>query len=288
MIWHNIRDQNDPELDRLAEQYHLHPLHIEDCRHRNQAAKIEHLNDYLFVVLKPLDLSEEFELTTGDLDIFVGADWVITIEESGCRRVIDAIDRVRAQSQNMRPDQVLHRIVDIGVDSYIPLLDEVSERIDKIEDDVLENPEPRILQRIFELKRTLISMRRVFMNTRDVVGYIQRIQGGLIQPDLQPFFRDVYDHIARNLDLSETYRDLLTGSMDIYLSSVANRTNQVMKVLTVISTISLPAIVIAGIYGMNLKHLPWAESPHAWGIVTGMIFTISGVLLVLMRWFHWL
>ena len=287
MIWHDLINADDPELDRLAEKYGLHPLHIEDCRHRNQSAKVEQQNGYLFVVLKPVVADQDLSLTIGDFDLFIHPDYVITVHEHDCPSMPEVIESVRARNP-ARSDQVLYRILDEMVDSYLPILDSINDRIDAIEDVVVETPDPATLQKIFDLKRTLIELRRILTNTRDVVGHLQRNPGEMVGADLQPFIRDVYDHVARNLDLVEMQRDLLSGSMDIYLSSVANRTNQVMKVLTVISTISLPAIVIAGIYGMNVRNLPWAENPHAWAIVTGLIFSCSALLLVLLRWLHWL
>ena len=288
MIWHDIRDPKDPELDRLAAEYGLHPLHIEDCRHRNQSAKVEQQNGYLFVVLKPVEMAADFSVDIGDLDLFVHPEYVITVHEHDYQGLPDLIERVRALPSNDRSDMVLYRILDGMVDSYLPLLDKVNDRIDEIEDTVLERPDPPMLQSIFDLKRALIELRRVLTNTRDVAGHLQRIPVECIHADLQPFLRDVYDHVARNLDMVEMQRDLLSGSMDIYLSSVSNRMNRVMKVLTVLSTISLPAIVIAGIYGMNVRNLPFAESPHGGAIVSAVIFGVSAVLLIAMRLLHWL
>ena len=125
------------------------------------------------------------------------------------------------------------------------------------------------------------------MNTRDVAGHLQRTECDLIHRDMWPFLRDVYDHVARNLDLVEMQRDLLTGSLDIYLSSVANRTNQVMKVLTVLGTIALPALVISGIYGMNLKGLPFADSPYGTVMVSGVMLATTVVLLAVLRLLRW-
>jgi magnesium transporter len=288
MIWHDIRDPQDPELDRLAAQYGLHPLHIEDCRHRNQSAKVEQQNGYLFVVLKPVDMDAEFALDAGDLDLFVHPDYIITVHEHDCRTMPDLIERVRALPNSDRSDMVLYRLLDGVIDSYLPVLDRISDHIDEIEDTVIEQPDPPMLQSIFVLKRALIELRRVLTNTRDVVGHLQRTPVECIRADLQPFLRDVYDHVARNLDLVEMQRDLLSGSMDIYLSSVSNRMNRVMKVLTVVSTISLPAIVIAGIYGMNVHNLPWSEHPHGGAIVSGLIMGTSVALLIVMRLLHWL
>jgi magnesium transporter len=282
-----LRDANDPELDALAERYHLHPLHIEDCRHRNQRAKVEEGADYIFVVLKPVHINAAGELEVTDFDVFLGRDYLITVEEGECPSLRTNLDQLRASADRLRPDQLLHRAMDATVDAYAPVTDWFNDAIDAIEDKVLEKPSPATLQRIFELKRGLIELRRVLTNMRDVAGHLQRLESELIQRDLWPFLRDVYDHVARDVEMVEMHRDLLAGAMDIYLSSVANRTNQVMKVLTVLGTIALPAIVISGFYGMNTKDLPWIESPHATVIAAGlMIVTTAGLLLVLKK-FDW-
>jgi magnesium transporter len=287
VTWHDLRDANDPELDALAERYHLHPLHIEDCRHRNQRAKVEEGADYIFVVLKPVHIDAAGELEVTDFDVFLGRDYLITVEEGECPSLRTNLDQLRASADRLRPDQLLHRAMDATVDAYAPVTDWFNDAIDAIEDKVLEKPSPATLQRIFELKRGLIELRRVLTNMRDVAGHLQRLESELIQRDLWPFLRDVYDHVARDVEMVEMHRDLLAGAMDIYLSSVANRTNQVMKVLTVLGTIALPAIVISGFYGMNTKDLPWIESPHATVIAAGlMIVTTAGLLLVLKK-FDW-
>jgi len=287
MDWHEIRDPQDAELDRLAERYRLHSLHVEDCRHRNQSAKVEESRGYLFAVLKTVHLGEDGSLEVGDLDIFLGRDFLITVEEAHCPPVRKMLEQVRGAVAGQRADQLFYRITDGVVDSYLPALDHFSEVIDGLEDQVLDRPVPDTLARIFETKRSLIELRRVLVNTRDVAGHMQRTESDLIHREMWPFLRDVYDHVSRNLDLVEMQRDLLTGSLDIYLSSVANRTNQVMKVLTVLGTIALPALVISGIYGMNLKGLPWADSPHATAIVSGMMLATTVVLLGILRLMRW-
>jgi len=287
MDWHEIRDPQDAELDRLAERYRLHPLHVEDCRHRNQSAKVEESRGYLFVVLKTVHLTVDESLQVGDLDIFLGRDFLITVEEALCPPVRTLLEQIRGAAAGQRADQLFYRITDGVVDSYLPVLDHFSEVIDDLEDQVLDRPVPDTLARIFKTKRSLIELRRVLVNTRDVAGHMQRTESDLIHREMWPFLRDVYDHVSRNLDLVEMQRDLLTGSLDIYLSSVANRTNQVMKVLTVLGTIALPALVISGIYGMNLKGLPWAASPHGTAIVSGMMLATTVVLLGILRLMRW-
>jgi magnesium transporter len=286
MDWHDIRDPQDAELDRLAALYHLHPLHVEDVRHGNQSAKVEEGNGYLFAVLKLVTVSSGEEVEVADLDVFLGRGYLITAQPKDCEPARKLVDQVRASGE-MRADQAFYRITDAVVDSYLPLLDRFSEELDQLEDMVLDNPTPEALARIFAAKRGMITLRRVLVNTRDVAGHLQRTESDLIRRDMWPFLRDVYDHVARNLDQIEMQRDLLTGALDIYLSSVANRTNQVMKVLTVAGTIALPMLVISSFYGMNTKGLPWIDSPSATMIVAGITAGTTVVLVIVLRLFRW-
>lgn len=288
MEWHKILDPNSPELDRLAERYHLHPLHIEDCRHRNQSAKIEENGSYIFTVMKEVRLDPDGALLIADLDIFLGPDFVITVVEDYCDEVQTLLDQAgKASDRNPRPDQVYYRILDQMVDTYLPVLDHYDDVIDKLEDQALEAPTPQTLAGIFETKRNLIVLRRVLVNTRDVASHLQRTESPHISRDMWPFLRDVYDHVARNLDTVEMLRDLLTGTLDVYLSSVANRTNQVMKVLTILGTAVLPALVVSSIYGMNVKGLPGAESPYALAMVFAAMVVTTALLLWALKRFRW-
>jgi magnesium transporter len=192
-----------------------------------------------------------------------------------------------ADKRPQRLDWLFYLITDSIVDEYLPLLDEIAEATTTIEHQVLRHPDPPVLRRIFELKRQLIDFRRVTGNMREVANAIMRREGGFVGDDLDPYFRDVYDHLVRVLDLIESYRDILTGTLDIYLSAVANRTNEVMKVLTLYGTIAIPLVVITGFFGMNLK-LPWAE--ERLGALYAVGVMLASVLVVLAylnrkRWF---
>lgn len=289
MEWHNILDPASPELDHLAKRYNLHPLHIEDCRHRDQRAKIEEAQDYLFTVLKPIRIDAEGNFDAIDLDLFLGADFLITVLETDCPELRELIDRVqRAMASESKADRVYYRILDETVDSYLPFLDRLDDTIDELEDQALKSPTPGLLSTIFGTKRTLIFLRRVLVNTRDLTAQLQRVEVPWISRELGPFLRDVYDHVARNLDMVEIMRDLLTGTLDVYLTSVANRTNQVMKVLTVLGTVALPALVVSGVYGMNVKGLPGAESPYGIGIALAAMAVMTGLLLWALKRFGWL
>jgi magnesium transporter len=232
-------------------------------------------------------VTEAGEVRITDLDLFLGHEYLITVQEGECRILRTYMDQLHATVQQSRADQLFYKVMDGAVDAYAPALDWFNEAIDGIEDAVLDSPSPETLQRIFAAKRGLIELRRVLSDMRDVAGHVQRLETELIQRDLWPFLRDVYDHLARNLDMVEMQRDLLTGAMDIYLSSVANRTNQVMKVLTVLGTVALPAIVISGFYGMNTKGLPGIDSPHGAAIAASLMVAATAGLLIMLKKFDW-
>ena len=282
--WFDIRDPNSAELDDLAVRFHLHPLHIEDCRHRNQNAKVEAQGGYLFVVLKTVQADEEGNLETGDFDFLLGSNWLITVQERECRPVCDLLEQAHARAATLRPDQIFHRLMDQLVDSYQPVLDRLGTRIDELESLAITCPEPKVLEDTFIMRRSLIELRRILSNSRDVLGHLLRSEYDQISRDLRPFLRDVYDHLVRYLDRVEGERDLVTGATELYLTAVANRTNQTMKTLTVLGTIATPALVVTGMYGMNLAHLPFQDHPHSWGIVLLLIAAASLVSLGLLRW----
>jgi len=287
LAWYQLESQDNAQLDELAAKFKLHPLHIEDCRAHGGRIKIDMMPDYLFVTLKPLHIVEE-EIAESPLHIFTGRDFCITIGDMQCAPVREAMERAWRAGSDTPPAKIIYLILDTIVDAYFLMVDHLDDRIDLIEDDVLDNPTPKILESIFENKRQLINLRRIIVATRDIGMHLQRDSGDLVEASLYPFFRDVYDHLLRLADTIDTLRDLLNNTLDVYLSTVANRTNQVMKVLTVLSTIALPALVISSIYGMNLKGLPFLERDYGVLIVGGMMFASTVFLLVLLRLFRWL
>ncbi|MGE0406613.1 MAG: magnesium/cobalt transporter CorA [Candidatus Korobacteraceae bacterium] len=269
--WYDIDDPNSPALDELARKFNLHELQIEDCRHRPQRAKIEEHDHYIFVVLK--HLAESRTATFDDCDIFLGKNFLITVHAGSVAFTEKLQQRIRETSVS-RLDQLFYSMVDLIVDEYVPVLDVLADEICDVESEVLNRPEPDVLAEILRLKRYLVEYRRIAAAMREVVNAIMRRQNGLLGDDLDPYFRDVYDHLVRSLELAEAQRDLLTGSLDIYLSAVANRTNEVMKVLTIWGTLALPLVVITGFFGMNLV-LPWTHN------VKGPIYAVA---LMMVSW----
>ncbi len=286
MPWYELESATDPRLDELARQYNLHPLHIEDCRSDNESVKVDTAPHYTFAVFKPVHLTGNPTFTT--IDLFAGKDFFITIADPTCPSTAEALARARRDGSDDNPGKLLYLILDTIVDLYFPAIDNFDDRIDDLEDTVIDSPSPEVLQSVFGLKRELIDLRRVLVNTRDASLHLQRDPGSIIDAEHQPYVRDIYDHVARLLDSVETQRDLLNNTLDIYLSSVANRTNEVMKVLTVLGTIALPVIAISGIYGMNLKGLPFEDSPNGSLYVGGITILCTALLLLILRKLKWL
>ncbi|HUS19211.1 MAG TPA: magnesium/cobalt transporter CorA [Terriglobales bacterium] len=287
LAWYDVPDPASPALDELAQRFGIHPLEIEDCRHRPQRAKADEHDRYVFCVLKHLHAqgAKEDGKLFDDFDVFLGPDFLITVHRQEC----GAVERVRkrgTEEKIQRLDRLFYFIVDEIVDDYISELDEFADETSTIEADILEEPSPEMLQNIFQLKRRLIEFRRIAGGMREVVNAIMRREHGIVGDDLDVYFRDVYDHLIRTVDLIESYRDLLTGSMDIYLSAVANRTNEVMKVLTVYGTVALPLVIITGFFGMNLP-LPWQHSPHGLALAVGVMLLSTAIVLLYFKRKKW-
>lgn len=285
LAWFDVSDPNSPDLDELAKRFQLHPLQIEDCRHRPQRAKADDYGPYLFAVLKHV-VAHDNNLAFDDFDVFLGPDFLITVHRDDCP-LINKLRQYIEQDKLTRLDRILYLLTDLIVDEYLSVLDKWADQIEKIESMVLRRPGPQTLSEIFRLKRRLIEFRRSGSGMRDVVNTIIRREGGLVGDDLDAYFRDVYDHLVRAVETVEMQRDLLTGSLDIYLSAIANRTNEVMKVLTIYGTLALPLVVITGFFGMNV-HLPWQNNAHGVWYVVAML--VVSMLLVLYyfkrkRWF---
>ena len=282
--WFDVPDPNSPVLDELARRFQLHPLQIDDCRHRPQHAKIDEYGAHLFAILKHVE-QKDGTLSFDDFDVFLGKDFFITVHQGECKLVTKLCDYVK-QNRVDRLDRILYVLTDFIVDEYLAVLDESSEEIESLESVVLSRPDPEVVSDIFKLKRRLVEFRRSTTGMRDVVNAMIRREGGLVGDDLDPYFRDVYDHLVRTVDLVETQRDLLSGSLDIYLSAVANRTNEVMKVLTIYGTLALPLVVITGFFGMNIK-LPWMQSSHGIWYVTGLMVLSMLLVLGYFKRKHW-
>jgi magnesium transporter len=291
-VWVDL-DQPTPEEARvLTDVFHFHELAVEDALSELHHPKIESYGDYLYLILHGIDFSaSEHCFTTKDIDFFLGEQFLVTVHPGVSRSIgkIGAVCSRDARILGDGPGMLLYRIVDTMVDNYRPEVEKLSERLDELEDEVFEKPNTQLARLILNFKKDISSLRQVVLPQRDAVGRLARREFPLISEQLAYGFRDVHDHLVRLSDEAMFFQDRITSILDAHLSAVSNQLNQVMKVLTIIATLFMPLTVLTGVYGMNvpLPHLPGGERAQFWWIL-GMMFAMSGIMLVYFRRRHWI
>ena len=293
VTWINVAGIHDIEaLRTLAECYHIHPLVMEDILNTHERPKFEEFEDYLFIVVKMLDYDAATkEVVAEQVSLIVGPNVVISFEEAPR----DAFDAVRARIRNEKgrirssgADYLAYCLLDTVVDNYFSVLEGMAAEIEEVEDQLLADPSRDMLQRVHGLKRELIFLRKSVWPLREVLAVLERADSSLIRESTVIYLRDVYDHTIQIVDTIESLRDIVSGMHDTYLSSVSNRLNEVMKVLTIWATIFIPLTFLAGVYGMNFKYFP--ELGWKWGYAGfwAIIVTVSGFMLLHFRKKKWL
>lgn len=283
VTWINVEGLNDvPFLEGLGKLFDFHPLALEDVLNCGQRPKIEDYGNYHFLVMKSLLLKED-ELQLEQISFFLSGNYIITLQELPG----DSFEKVRERIRQNRsgkirsqgPDYLLYALTDALIDEFFPVLESFGERIEELEDEVVLEPEPETLQEIHRIKRDLLDLRRTAWPEREVINSLQREEAHLIRPETRVYLRDCYDHMVQVIDMIETYRDLSGGLLEVYLSSASNRLNEVMKVLTIISTIFIPLNFIAGVYGMNFdRHASPLNMPElGWYFGYPTVLAVMGV-----------
>jgi magnesium transporter len=280
-------------LERLGTQFGLHPLIMEDILNTAQRPKIEDMENYVFVTLKALHIKNDAdaEIEVEQISLVLGFDFVLSFQEQA-EGVFDSIrERIRGNKgriRKMRADYLMYALLDTIVDGYFVVLEWIDEKIEDLEEELVVEPTTETLQAINNLKRVMVLLRRSVWPLREIISHLERRESVLIQDETNIYLRDLYDHTIQVIDAIETYRDVLSGMLDIYLSSVSNRMNEVMKVLTVISTLFIPLTFIVGVYGMNFKYLPELEWRWAYPLVWLVMIVISALMIVYFRKKKWL
>jgi magnesium transporter len=288
VTWINIDGLGDIEVLRaLGSRFNLHPLALEDVLATGQRPKVEQYDDYLFIVVQMLYLNDRKQMCGEQVSMFLGKNFLITLQEEADFDVFEPVRaRIRAANGTIRKlgaDYLAYALLDSIVDHYYPVLETVGASIDLIEDELVDVPLKSPVGDLHRYKRTLTQIRRFIWPVRDLVNSMMHEETGLVNKGTKVYLRDCYDHTVQLMDLVESYRDVLSGLMELYLSSVGIRTNEIMKVLTVISSIFIPLTFIVGIYGMNFapeangKKLPWnmPELYQPWGYVAVMLFMLG-------------
>lgn len=292
VLWINVDGLADIErLRRIGKRFNIHDLALEDVLASHHRAKWEAFDDYDFLVLRMPEHPEGGALHTDQLSVFAGANFVLTFQQhhGDCFDLVR--ERIRGGKGRIRgwgPRYLLYALLDAVVDSYYPELEALGETIEELEDDVLVDSKRVSHARIHELRRDLLALRRGVWPLREILHDIDRQPDRASPLDLGPYFRDCYDHVVELIDLIETYRDLAAGLMEVYVSVVGNRMNEIMKVLTIIATIFIPLTFIAGVYGMNFDpdagplSMPELRSPYGYVICLAVMAISAGGMLV---WF---
>jgi magnesium transporter len=293
VTWINIDGLHQVEiLEKLGECYGFHPLVLEDILNTDQRPKMEDYGEYLYIVLKMIDQSNQSnEILTEQISLILGSSFVISFQE----REGDVFDPIRERIRNgkgrirkMGADYLAYALLDSIVDNYFIVMEKLGEKIEFLEEELVKRPIPETLQTIHHLKREMIFFRKAVWPLREVIGSLERGELPLIKETTRIYLRDVYDHTIQVIDTIETFRDMVSGMLDIYLSSVSNRLNAVMKVLTIIATIFMPLTFIAGIYGMNFKYMPELEWKWGYPMVWLVVIGISIFMLAYFKKKRWL
>lgn len=255
LLWIDLYDVGNDELQYIAKIFDFHPLAIEDCLHVSPRAKVDNYDDYYFFVFHGLRYNEESdnEITTTELNVFLGPNYLVTIHKSPMStigRIAAACHRSNA-FLNRGPDYLLYAIVDGITDEVFPVMDRLSVRIDELEDEIYEHQMEEITEEFLALKRTIILIRRVILPQKRIFANVNGKYSFDINEENIPFYTDLTDHLERIFDSTETFRDLVNGALDTYYTIISAKTTETMRVLTIISTIILPLTFITGLFGMN-------------------------------------
>ncbi len=293
VTWVNVHGVHEVEiLEKFGNCFGLHPLVMEDILNTDQRPKIENYGEDLFIVLKMLSYDEKKgEISAEQVSLVLRSNAVLSFTEKEKGAFTPIQERLRngkGRLRKMGADYLAYTLLDIIVDHYFAILEKLSEKIEELEEKLVTNPTTPILQKIQNLKREMIFLRKWVWPLREVISSLERGESSWIQEGTRFYLRDVYDHTIQVMDTVETFREVLSGMMDIYLSSINNRMNAVMKVLTIIATIFMPLTFLAGVYGMNFKHMPELEWQWGYPLLWVFMILIAVFMLISFRKKKWL
>ena len=294
MTWINIDGIHQKDiLEKLSSYFGFHPLVMEDIMNTDQRPKTEDYGAYLYIVLKMFNYSDEQDkIPTEQVSLIVTPRVVISFQEGLEGDVFNPLrERLRndkGRIRKMGADYLAYSLIDAVVDSYFMILEKLGEKVESLEEELISDPDIDTLHEIHYLKRELIFLRKAVWPLRELINMLLRGESSLMHESMKIYLRDVYDHTIQVIDTIETLRDMVTGMLDIYLSSVSNRLNAVMKVLTIIATIFIPMTFIVGVYGMNFRYMPELEWRFGYPLVWIVMLVISATMLIFFKKRNWL
>lgn len=292
ITWVHVTGVHDTKkIEEIGETFGLHPLVREDIANISQRPKMEEFDDYVFVVCKMVYYNKHKELKVEQVSLVIGDTYVISFhekEEDVFEIIRNRIRMSKGRIRKMKSDYLAYCLLDSIVDNYFITLEKLGEEMEEIEDEVVKNPTKETIVKIQKLKRSLIFIRKAVWPMRELIGSLQRTESKIIKKSTGVYLRNLYDHAVQAIDVLETYRDMLSGMTDVYLSSLSNRTNEIMKVLTIISTIFIPTTFIASIYGMNWPNIPEFSIEYGYYYVWLVFIIITISMLIYFRKKGWM
>jgi magnesium transporter len=288
-LWLDLDSTNRAHVAILEHVCKFHPLTIEDVLNPNSRVKLDEYKDYLFMIIRGVRFyqatDDPYDLETFNLNFYIGKHFLVTVH-GGQSAAVEVVEEKMDRSPELLQrgvDRIAHAVMDAAIDAYFPLLDQIDEFVDSLEQRVFERFEQGSIRDIFAVKRTVLSLRRHLAPQRDIFNALANRPTPVLSPESQLYFRDIHDHVLRINDSLDTYRDLLSSTLDSYLTQVSNRLGIATKGLSVIATVTLPFVIVSGMWGMNFQHIPMSDHPYGFWILLGVQMAIGLVLLVLLR-----
>ena len=293
-LWVDIDPGNRAQFALLEKVFGFHPLAIEDTLNPATRPKIEDYGDFLFLVVRGIRFADEtedpYDVETYNLYFFLGRDLLVTVHAHHSRSVAAMAERLERNPDILARGtaRLMHGIADMVIDHYFPILDQIDDFVDGLEDRVFGEFDESALRDIFSVKRLTLTLRRHLAPQREVFNALTNRPSALLAPEIQLYFRDIYDHVLRINESLETYRELLSSTMDSYLTQVSNRLGTITKALSVVATLSIPFVVVSGMFGMNFARIPLSDHPAGFWVMLVVQLVVGVVLVGILRWRRWL
>lgn len=289
-LWVDIDNREPAQMALLSDVFRFHPLAIEDSLNPESRVKFDEYHDFVILIVRTVAFIEAtddpYDIETVNFTCFLGRNYLVTVHGDHARPVDATIERLR-----MRPElagagaaRLMHSVVDETVNAYFPILDQLDDFMDGLEERVFANFDQDSLREIFSVKRLVLSLRRHLAPERDVFSVLTNRPSALLSIETQVYYRDIFDHILRINDALETYRELLSNTLDSYLTQVSNRLGTITKALSMVATVSLPFVVVSGMWGMNFRSVPLADTSNGFWILLVIQIGLGALLLLILRW----
>jgi magnesium transporter len=289
-LWVDIDTRDSAKVSMLGDIFHFHPLAIEEAVNPDSRVKLEEFDQYVLLIVRTVAFCETtddpYDLDTANIAFFLGKNYLVTVHGADTNPVDSTRELLKRKPElaNHGPAKLMHAIVDQAVDAYFPIIDKLDEFMDSLEEKIFAQFDQGVLRDVFAVKRLVLSLRRHLAPERDAMSILTNRPSTLLTPDTQIYFRDIYDHVLRIYDSLENFRDLLSSTQESYLTQVSNRLGMATKALGVVATVTLPFVVVSGMWGMNFEGIPLHSNPHGFLILVFAQLALGLVILAGLKW----